>query len=187
MKGLRPAFRDAMPYATILTAASYLYHHALNIQFDAGSHPGPAFWPKMTLGLLIGACLVGIAGPIRRSWRGRRKSWAGPQPVFPDNDHADSAETSKPSKLYPWVAIALTVGYVSLLPQVGFFVGTALYVAAFIYFGNYRRSWIAILIGLSASVVFMIVFMKIVYVSLPIGEGAFEHVSTFMMGTLGIR
>jgi putative tricarboxylic transport membrane protein len=76
---------------------------------------------------------------------------------------------------------------VGLLPQVGFFVGTAFYVAASIYFGNYRRSWIAIVIGLSASAIFMIVFMKIVYVSLPLGEGAFEHVSTFMMSASGIR
>jgi putative tricarboxylic transport membrane protein len=187
MKGLGPAARDVVPYAALLVAASYLFHRALSIEFDAGGHPGPAFWPKMALGLLIVGCVVGIVTSIHQSWRERRGSWTGPTMFFSDHDHPDPIETSAPSRLYPWVAVALTTGYVGLLPRVGFFVATAFYIAAFIYLGNYRRAWIAALVGLSASIAFMIVFMKIVYVSLPIGEGAFEHVSTFVMAALGIR
>jgi putative tricarboxylic transport membrane protein len=187
MKGLGPAARDVVPYAVLLIAASYLFHRALGIRFDAGGHPGPAFWPKMALGFLIAGCVVGIVQSIHQSWRERRRSWAGPTIFFSDRDHPDPTETSETSKLYPWIAIALTTAYVGLLPQVGFFVATAVYVAALIYLGNYRRAWIAALVGLSASVAFVIVFMKIVYVSLPIGAGAFEQVSTFVMATLGIR
>lgn len=187
MKGLGPAARDLVPYAALLVAASYLFHRALSIEFDAGGHPGPAFWPKLALGLLIAGCVVGIVKSTHQSWRERRGSWTGPTIFFSDHDYPGPTETSEPNKLYPWVAIALTAGYVALLPRVGFFVATAFYVAAFIYFGHYRRAWIAALVGLSASVAFMIVFMKIVYVSLPIGAGAFEHVSTFVMAALGIR
>jgi putative tricarboxylic transport membrane protein len=187
MKGLGPAARDVVPYAVLLIAASYLFHRALGIKFDAGGHPGPAFWPEMALGFLILGCVVGIVKSIHQSWRERRRSWTGPAIFFSDHDHPDPTEGSEPSKLYPWVAIALTTGYVGLLPQVGFFVASAVYAAALIYLGNYRRAWIAALVGLSASVAFMIVFMKIVYVSLPLGEGAFEHVSTFVMAALGIR
>jgi putative tricarboxylic transport membrane protein len=187
MKGLGPAARDVVPYAALLIAASYLFHHALGITFDAGGHPGPAFWPKMLLGFLIVGCVVGILKSLRQSWWERRRSWTGPTLFFSEHDHLDPPAASAPSKLYPWVAIALTAAYVGLLPRVGFFVDTAFYVAALIYLGNYRRPWIAALVGLSASVAFMIVFMKIVYVSLPIGEGAFEQVSTFVMAALGIR
>jgi putative tricarboxylic transport membrane protein len=187
MKGLGPAARDVVPYAALLVAASYLFHRALSIKFDAGGHPGPALWPKMALGLLIVGCVVGIVKSVHQSWWESRRSWTGPAIFFPDHDHPDPTETSEPNKLYPWVAIALTAAYVGLLPQVGFFVATAFYVAALIYLGHYRRAWIAALIGLSASVAFMIVFMKIVYVSLPIGQGAFEHVSTVVMAALGIR
>jgi putative tricarboxylic transport membrane protein len=187
MKGLGPAVRDVVPYAVLLIAASYLFHRALGIRFDAGGHPGPAFWPKLALGFLIGGCIVGIATSIHRSWRQRPRSWAGPTTLFADHDRPDPTETSEPSRLYPWVAIALTAAYVALLPRVGFLVDSAFYVAALIYLGNYRRAWVAALVGLSASIAFMIVFMKIVYVSLPIGEGAFEPVSTFVMAALGIR
>lgn len=187
MKGLGPAARDVVPYAALLVAASYLFHRARLIEFDAGGHPGPAFWPKMALGLLIAGCVAGIVRSISQSWRERRRSWTGPTLFFSDHDHPDPTETSPPSKFYPWLAIALTTAYAALLPQAGFFVATAFYVAAFIYLGNYRRAWIAALVGLSASVAFVIVFMKIVYVSLPLGEGAFEHVSTLVMAALGIR
>jgi putative tricarboxylic transport membrane protein len=187
MKGLGPAARDVVPYAVLLIAASYLFHRALGIGFDAGGHPGPAFWPKLALVSLIVGCVVGIATSIHRSWRERPGSWTGPAAFFSDHDHPDPTETSETSKLYPWVAVALTAAYVALLPRVGFLVASAVYVAALIYLGNYRRSWVAALVGLSASVAFMIVFMKIVYVSLPIGEGVFEHVSTFVMAAFRIR
>jgi putative tricarboxylic transport membrane protein len=190
MTGVRSAARGVAPYAVILLVAGYLWHHALGINSDARGHSGPAFWPEAVLSLMMMTCVVSIAGHIHQSWwRGRNdRGPIGHTTQFSEErTEADPPVSVALAKSYPWMAIALTGAYVSLFPQIGYFLATSLYVTAFIYFGNYRKFWVAALLGVSASIAFMFVFMKIVYVSLPIGVGAFTNISTFMMAALGIR
>ncbi len=97
------------------------------------------------------------------------------------------AEATEVGPFVPWIGIVLTVAYVSALPWLGYFVATLLYVTAFVYFGNYRRASVAAGVGIVASAAFMFLFMRVVYVSLPIGVGPFAQVSTLLMRAMGVK
>ena len=62
-----------------------------------------------------------------------------------------------------------------------------LFVAAFVYTGNFRRPFIAACVGVAASTGFMFLFMRVVYVSLPIGIEPFASVSTTLMRLMGVK
>jgi putative tricarboxylic transport membrane protein len=53
--------------------------------------------------------------------------------------------------------------------------------------GRYRRNGVIVSISLLGSLAFVFVFMKIVYVSLPLGIGPFQAVSVAILAALGIR
>ena len=81
----------------------------------------------------------------------------------------------------------MTVGYVLLIERLGFFLCTFIYLAAFMLVGRYRRFGVVLATSLIGSLVFMFVFMKIVYVSPPLGQAPFSEVSFFLMRLMGIR
>ena len=96
----------------------------------------------------------------------------------------------KPEAKYPRLivgGIVLTVAYVVLIERLGFFLCTFAYLAAFAWIGRYRRPLVVLVSGLVGSVVFMFVFMKIVYVSLPLGQEPFSQVTFLLMRLMGIR
>ena len=69
----------------------------------------------------------------------------------------------------------------------GFFACTVLFLAGFTWIGGYRRLGVIAALSLAGSVAFMFMFMKVVYVSLPLGIGPFGHLSVLLMRVLGIR
>jgi putative tricarboxylic transport membrane protein len=81
----------------------------------------------------------------------------------------------------------LTIAYVALLGTLGFAVDTAVYLAAMIRTGRYRRWPVIAAVAVGGSLVFMFVFMKIVYLSLPIGRPPFDAISLALMQLMGIR
>ena len=83
--------------------------------------------------------------------------------------------------------IALTIGYVALLGTLGFFIDTVLYIAALMWTGRYRRWPVIAAVAFAGALVFMFIFMKVVYLSLPIGSAPFATVSLLLMQLLGIR
>ena len=83
--------------------------------------------------------------------------------------------------------IALTVAYVALLGTLGFFIDTVLYIGALTRTGRYRRWPVVVSVALAGALAFMFVFMKIVYLSLPIGRPPFAFVSLALMQWMGIR
>ena len=83
--------------------------------------------------------------------------------------------------------LALTLAYLLVIETLGFFVSTFLYLAGFMWIGRYRRVGIVLATSLVGSLVFVFVFMKIVYVSLPLGREPFSEVSFLLMRLMGIR
>jgi putative tricarboxylic transport membrane protein len=83
--------------------------------------------------------------------------------------------------------IGLTIAYVLALDWLGFFVATALYLALFMLVGRYRRMRVILSASVLGSLAFVIVFMKIVYVSLPLGRGPFKTLSVWLLALLGVR
>jgi hypothetical protein len=85
------------------------------------------------------------------------------------------------------IGIALTIAYVALLGTLGFFIDTALYIALLIRTGRYRRWPVIVTVAVVGALAFMAVFMRVVYLSLPIGSPPFSVVSLALMQAMGIR
>ena len=64
---------------------------------------------------------------------------------------------------------------------------TAPYVAAFLVLGGYRRWGVIGATSVVGTLCMLFLFMKVVYVSLPLGEGVFQQVSLALMQIFGIR
>lgn len=83
--------------------------------------------------------------------------------------------------------MAVTLAYVALVTPVGFLLCTAAYLAIFLWIGGYRRLAPLAAMSVLGSLVLMFVFMKLVYVSLPIGEPPFSAAMLALMQLMGIR
>lgn len=187
---MRPRlFGKLIPYALVLAGAAYLYATAGRI--EASTLPGrlgPDVWPKAILVLAMAACAYEIVKtlffPNPDEVEGVLEEIIESAEVEHEAPHA-AGERRYPALLV--AGIALTVGYVALIEQAGFFLCTAFYLAGFMVLGRYRRPGVVLATSLAGTLVFMFVFMRIVYVSLPVGREPFLQVSVFVMQLLGIR
>lgn len=190
--GLRMIARlkDSAPYWVTLAVTAYFFTVAQGISAPGtGDQLGPDFWPKTFLILMMLVCAIGIG----RVLLGRRRE---PDDVFDrPTEGAPAAQLGgapdeAPAKRYPLLllgGVGLCLGYVVLFDTLGFFLDTLVFMLAFILLGRYRRIGVAVGTSLGGTLVFMYVFMKIVYVSLPIGSPPFSDVSIFLMKLMGIR
>ena len=120
---------------------------------------GPGFWPRLVLLGLGVACLLKAVG----EWRGVRRA------------PAPAAEAVDAGRLA--AGIALIVLYVLVAPWAGFALTTAVFVAAFMFLAGARSP---LSIGANAvlgTVLLLYAFVRLVYLPLPKGEGAFEAVT----------
>jgi putative tricarboxylic transport membrane protein len=182
--------RKSAPYLVVLAVAGYLFFLASRIEFVApGGRIGPAAWPRAILLLAMATCAYEI---VKTWFFGRkRRDLAGVLQSLVEAAPANAAlAPEQDERTYPhllWIGIALTVLYVVLIETLGFFLCTFVYLAAFMFAGRYRRPGVVLATSLAGSLVFMFVFMKIVYVSLPLGQGAFAEITFFLMRLMGIR
>jgi len=173
--------RAGLPYAAVFAAALYLYH--ATDAFAAMGREGqlsPAFWPRAVLGLLMLVCAWEIA---RAAWFSR-DARAAPVAAAQAGQGADEPPR-QPLRLA--AGIALTAAYVPAMEALGFFIATALYLAAFMVVGRYRRPFVVAIASIGGSLAFVFVFMKVVYVSLPLGMGPFRAFSASLLAALGIH
>ena len=127
---------------------------------------GPGFWPRLVLGGLALACL----GKLAAAWRGRRSGEAAPLPPISRGRLA--------------AAIALILLYVLAAPFVGFALATVVFIAVFMTLAG-ARSPVAIAVNaLGGTVVLLYTFVKLVYLPLPKGAGAFETLTLALYRTL---
>lgn len=182
--------RRITPYVIVLAIAGCLYFFATQIDFVApGGRIGPDFWPKAILVLTMAAC----AYEIIKNLFFTKASHELPGVLQSIIEEAPAeAEIAPPQqeKTYPHLLLAgmaMTVAYVALIETLGFFLCTFLYLAGFMLVGRYRRIGVALTTSLAGSLIFMFVFMKIVYVSLPLGHEPFSQVSFLLMRLMGIK
>ncbi len=185
--------RALAPYVVVLAIAAYFYYVASKFAFTPrGGRLGPDVWPRTILVLTMIVCVLRIAAGLRAP-RGDAPADADGgliADVAKDAGHASDAATEAPAERYPArlaIGIALTVAYVATLGVVGFAVGTFVYMLAMTVVGRYRRYGVATIVSLTGALVLMFVFMKVVYLSLPIGVAPFESVSLALMRLMGVR
>lgn len=180
----------ALPYALVGAAAGYLYYVAANFQYHARAGVlGPDFWPKALLALVIAACLYEIVMTLAL---GRRDDVGGvlEEIVEESAEEHGGAAAAAPVESRPYLLLggmALTALYVWTITKLGFFTATVPYLAAFVALGGYRRWGVIAAVSVIGTLLMMFFFMKVVYVSLPIGQEPFAQVTLLLMKLMGIR
>ena len=177
---LQARLRRSASYAVILCGAVYLYYLAGRFQFDeVPGRIGPDAWPKIVLLLLLAMCL----------WQIGRIVIFGAAPVAdPISDDALHLTAGTGDYTYLAVlAIGATIAYAFLLPMLGFAVATALFIIAVGYIGRYRHPLPLVATSVVAPIVLVFIFMRIVYIALPLGRGPFKELSLVLLKVLGIH
>ncbi len=172
--------KKALAYGVTLVVALFLFYTAENFEFERiGNRIGPNFWPMMILGLLIVVSSYGLVTCIV----GNASTTA------PEVENEEDAFL-RPPEIHPhlvWIGIAATIIYLIAMPIVGFFLGTIPFAAALVYLGQYRQPYHIVVLSVGLSVAFMFLFMRIVYVALPIGIEPFANISIAVMSLMGVR
>jgi putative tricarboxylic transport membrane protein len=175
-------WRAALPYAAVLAGAAFLYQQTgLFAALGREGHLGPAFWPRAVLVLLIVVCVLEML---------RVAFFMKPGAVEPVSLHSAAPVAEADEPRYPALlagGIAITVLYVPAIETIGFFLATIAYLAAFMWIGRYRRPLVVAVTSVLGTIAFVYVFMKVVYVSLPLGVGPFREFSAWVLAVLGVH
>lgn len=170
----------ALPYVVVLAAGLFLYYRADHFDFERVSGQiGPGAWPKLILLLMLATALWGIVSALR-----------GSKPAAEDAEAEEAEQLVRPPEVHPfrvWIAVAITVIYLFLLPVLGFFLATVGYSCALMLLGEFRRPLSLALLSLGIGLFFMFTFMRVVYVALPLGIAPFNHVSFALMAAMGVH
>jgi hypothetical protein len=181
--------RRAVPYVIVLVTTAVLFVFANRISFVApGGRIGPDAWPKAILALAMLTCVFQVVKTL--FFGGAGEQVAGVLESIIEEAPAGERTETAPEPRYPHLivgGIVLTVAYVVLIDRLGFFLCTFAYLAAFAWIGRYRRPLVVLASSLVGSLLFMFVFMKVVYVSLPLGREPFSQVTFLLMRLMGIR
>jgi len=180
--------KAAAPYVIVLGVAAFLFSVATHFDFTPErGRIGPDFWPKLILALTIAASAYEI---VKLAIWGQREVEGVLESIVEEVEGAlEPAAGAPPASHLHLLAlgIALTVAYVALIETLGFFIDTVAYLALFMVLGRYRRAGVVLATSALGTLLFVFIFMKIVYVSLPIGRAPFAAVSLLVMNVLGIR
>ncbi len=169
----RSRIRDALPYAVLLALAIFFWSIASDIHYSHRvGNLGPGFWPKLAIGLIGIVSLLEIG----RALLGRGGSARGIADILEGEAEEAPADTER----HPGLLLAgagLTLGYGVFIPILGFPLATFLFLVAFMYVGGHRSHLVIWLSSAVGVLLFAIVFLKIVYVSLPRGIPPFDRIT----------
>ena len=163
----------ALPYGVLIIIAAALWHFAGHI--DVASRPGelgPDFWPKVAIGLMGVVSLIelvrAIISPNHKEAHGLADQLEAAEPLVEAEDLQDRSLSLLLGGMAMCGAYGLALGII------GFPLSTFLFLAGFMYLGRFRKHgtiWAAAFIG---TAVLSILFLKVVYVSLPRGIPPFD-------------
>lgn len=184
--GLRPRLGAATPYLLILAVGAFLFRAADRIEFDhVDGRIGPDAWPKLIISLMmVASVLGGIKAARSQDTRSSEPVSSGPR-----DEGGQGAMAPDDAEIYPlrvWGTLAGTVAYLLLMPAVGFFLSSALFIAFIVYLGGYRKVGPVLAIALVGSLFFMVIFVRVIYVSLPIGIEPFAAVSLTLLKIINV-
>lgn len=181
--------KKSFPYVIVFAIAAGLYYTACCFDFEARPERlGPDAWPK---GILILTLLVCGYEIIKNLLSGNGATAVeGLKEMLQEESAVCHEEEEAPPPVFWYLlvsGICLTACYVFLMNVIGFFIDTVLFLGIFMIVGRYRKPVVVLVTSVLGSLVFMFVFMKIVYLSLPIGQAPFSVVSLALMQLMGVR
>ena len=173
--------RDVAPYVIVLGVAIWLYYVADHIAFSAISNQmGPDRWPKMITAILA---LVSAFETIRRL------VVSTPAKAEADEDKLED-ELLHPKQTHiamVFGTIAVTIIYLLALERCGFASCTIVYAACLMWLGGFRQPLVIAFCACGLTILFMFIFMKLIFVALPLGQGPFERISLALMSLVGVH
>lgn len=170
--------RAALPYVALLMIAGGLYWYAGQISYAARAGVlGPDFWPKLIIAVMATLCVYQIA---------RRLIWGNePEPLaITDDLAAGEVGNDDDAPRFPLLlarGALLTVAYAALISTLGFIVSTFFFLAAFMYIGRVRSHAVIWITSAAGTFLLAIVFLRIVYVSMPRGMPPFDRVADLFL------
>lgn len=173
--------RQVLPHSVMLVASIVLYRLAAGIDVDTGGRISPAVWPKAIIVVMGLLCAYEI---VKRLVARSRFTATGMVSVDPLGIAGEKPAPRDLPMLFG--GIALIAAYVIAVPWTGFFLTTALFLGIFPWVGGLRRPAASAAIGLVGSLVLVVVFMRIAYISLPLGVGPFRELSIALMRAIGV-
>jgi len=174
--------KKIVPYVIIIFISAYFYSLASGFKFSARpGHLGPDFWPKMLLGLAMVTCLYEIFKTAFFTTITKKKE----VPSEAQSEKKSATKSTYPELLI--IGIVMTVAYAYFIDVLGFLLCTFLYFALFMLVGRYRKLWAVLANSVIGTLVLVFIFMKVVYVSLPLGQGPFQSITLFVLGLMGVK
>lgn len=183
---LAERLKGSMFSVVLFFAALYLFNLAGKFDYaERSGQLGPGFWPRLLLGLIIVLTFIDLMATLFKSGNSKK-------PMTLDSEVRGAVSGlpgQEEKKRYPYLLIIgglMSVAYVLLVQVIGFALCTFLYLAGFMYVGRYRRHgviWISSLLG---TLFFMFLFIKVVYVSLPMGISPFDGITLILYYLFGI-
>ncbi|MGH3359795.1 MAG: tripartite tricarboxylate transporter TctB family protein [Nocardioidaceae bacterium] len=167
-----------LPELVALAGCVVLYTKTLDLQ-GTGEGPGPAMYPRILIVLLAVAMVGRIAAQL---WAIRRAAVTGSAPP------ADPVEDDElpVSLIRVGQVIALSVGFIVATIYLGWVLATAAFVPLFCWACGKRNLLITVPLGAVLSLGSAYVFVRLVYIALPTGVGAFDELTVRLFIALGI-
>ena len=174
--------RATLPYLVVLAVGLFLYYAAENFEFEqASGRIGPGAWPKLILALMLASALWGMVSSAMQAGNPRRQR--KPKPMRPRR----WSGRRRFIRALVWLAVGATLGYLFIMPVLGFFLATIVYSFVLIYLGHYRQFLQVALLSVAIAFSFMFMFMRVVYVALPVGIAPFDRLSYALMAAMGVH
>jgi putative tricarboxylic transport membrane protein len=152
--------------ALIFLGSIYLFQASRSFpKFQTADLLGPAIWPQYLLAatiVLTGVLLIRNCIELLKSRKGTRTS----------------TETSqKPATLTLLLVMSLSLAYAVALEYIGFLLSIVIFQVILLYILKIRSAITLILFPLSLTVTFYLIFVKLLSLPFPRGEGMFLYFS----------
>lgn len=170
---------EVLPEVGILLFCALLYQQTGGLGTTVEG-PGPALFPRVLIALLAVAMVVRLVQHIRNIRAGGTDGDAAP--VMEEGVDNDDLPISRARV---WQAIGMSVGYVVGTIYVGWVLATFVFLVVFLYMAGKRNLWLTVPVGAGLAVGLAYVFVKVVYIALPTGVGAFDLFTLRLLQALG--
>ena len=168
-----------VPHAVMLAVACWLYWVAGRIDVETGGRISPVVWPKAIIVFMGLLCVYEIVKRLVVRTEFDAKG------LVTNMSSGTEAQPNENLALL-FSGIALIAGYVVAVPSLGFFPATALFLVVFPWVAGLRRPLVLASVSIVGTVLLALVFLKVAYISLPLGEGPFRALSLALMRLLGV-
>ncbi len=154
----------------ILIFLAAIYFYSLADRLEAFSPPGqlgPAFWPKVSLILLIAGCLIKVGELFKEE---RKKIVL-----------EEKASAHPPLNVVRLIImIGLVIFVVVAMDFLGFLLANFLFLLFFVGITGVRKKVPLLLIPFLGTILLLYLFVKIVYLPLPRGQGIFNDLTIYL-------